>query len=168
MTELLIVFVVNDNVQLMDIAGPADVFAEANTLYGQPIYRSILVAPQKTIRSSCGFVMQADYCLEGINALSIDTLLVAGAPNAARSAPAQGVIQWLSHTASQARRLRPFFAAGAATASFLWFALLGYGTHFLQPFFASPRSWKILDLLIGCIMLALAALLLWQGVLHTL
>ncbi|PAL24002.1 SMR family transporter [Acetobacter syzygii] len=104
MTELLIVFVVNDNVQLMDIAGPADVFSEANTLYGQPIYRSILVAPQKTIRSSCGFVMQADYCLEDINALSIDRLLVAGAPNAARSVPAQGVIQWLSHTAPQARR----------------------------------------------------------------
>ncbi|MCP1220353.1 GlxA family transcriptional regulator [Acetobacter orientalis] len=104
MTELLIVFVVNDNVQLMDIAGPADVFAEANTLHGQPIYRSIIVAPQKTIRSSCGFVVQADYCLEDINALSIDTLLVAGAPNAARSVPAPEVIQWLSHTAPQARR----------------------------------------------------------------
>lgn len=64
--------------------------------------------------------------------------------------------------------LRPFFAAGAASASFLWFASLGYGARLLQPLFASPRSWQILDLLIGCIMLALAALLLWQGVLHTL
>ena len=34
MTELVIVFAVTDGVQLMDIAGPADVFAEANTLHG--------------------------------------------------------------------------------------------------------------------------------------
>lgn len=104
MTELLIVFVVNDNVQLMDIAGPADVFAEANTLHGRPIYRPVIVAPKKTIRSSCGFVVQADYCLEDLASLSIDTLLVAGAPDAARSAPPPDFVQWLSKTAPQARR----------------------------------------------------------------
>ncbi|MFT9027108.1 GlxA family transcriptional regulator [Acetobacter indonesiensis] len=104
MTELLIVFVVNDNVQLMDIAGPADVFAEANTLHGRPVYRSVIAAPQKSIRSSCGFALEADYRLQELNTLSIDTLLVAGAPDAAHSLPAPEFIQWLSDTAPNTRR----------------------------------------------------------------
>ncbi|MBS1001221.1 GlxA family transcriptional regulator [Acetobacter persici] len=104
MTELLVVFVINHNVQLMDIAGPADVFAEANTLRGQPVYRCVIAAPQKSIRSSCGFVVQADYCLKDIHTLCIDTLLVAGAPDAAHSLPAPDFIQWLCDTAPQARR----------------------------------------------------------------
>ena len=76
----------------------------------------------------------------------------------------------LMGTASTAQpiALRPFFAAGAASASFLWFASLGYGARLLQPIFTRPRAWQILDMLIGCIMLFLAFLLLWQGVLHTL
>lgn len=70
----------------------------------------------------------------------------------------------LMGTASTAQPLplRPFFAAGAASASFLWFGVLGYGARLLQPLFATPKSWKILDLVIGCVMLFLAALLLRQ------
>jgi L-lysine exporter family protein LysE/ArgO len=71
----------------------------------------------------------------------------------------------LMGTASTAQPLplRPFFAAGAASASFLWFGALGYGACFLQPLFATPKSWKILDVVIGCVMLFLAILLLRQG-----
>ncbi|NLI27473.1 MAG: amino acid transporter [Acetobacter sp.] len=71
----------------------------------------------------------------------------------------------LMGTASTAQPLplRPFFAAGAASASFLWFGALGYGARFLQPLFATPKSWKILDVVIGCVMLFLAILLLRQG-----
>ena len=71
----------------------------------------------------------------------------------------------LMGTASTAQPLplRPFFAAGAASASFLWFGALGYGARFLQPLFATPKSWKIMDLVIGCMMLFLANLLLRQG-----
>lgn len=104
MKELLIVFVVSDNVQLMDIAGPADVFAEANTLHGQPVYRSVIVAPHKSIRSSCGFLLQADYLLEELNTLSVDTLLVAGAPDAAQRVAEPDFIQWLSNASLQVRR----------------------------------------------------------------
>lgn len=70
----------------------------------------------------------------------------------------------LMGTASTAQplHLRPFFAAGAASASFSWFGALGYGARFLQPLFATPKSWKILDLVIGCVMLFLAILLLRQ------
>ncbi|MEL6921296.1 MAG: LysE/ArgO family amino acid transporter [Pseudomonadota bacterium] len=52
--------------------------------------------------------------------------------------------------------LRPLFAAGAVAASFVWFFSLGYGARLLQPLFAKPRSWRVLDGLIGCVMLAIA------------
>lgn len=52
---------------------------------------------------------------------------------------------------------RWWFAAGAAAASIVWFAALGYGARLLAPLFARPRAWQALDLLIGVVMLALAA-----------
>ena len=55
---------------------------------------------------------------------------------------------------------RPLFMAGAAIASFAWFASLGFGARFLAPLFARPSAWQILDLAIGLMMLLLAASLL--------
>lgn len=48
------------------------------------------------------------------------------------------------------------FAAGAMTASVVWFFALGFGARFLGRFFASPRAWRILDVVIGVVMLGLA------------
>lgn len=42
---------------------------------------------------------------------------------------------------------RPIFVAGAATASFACFAALAYGARLLQPRFARPAAWRILDAL---------------------
>jgi L-lysine exporter family protein LysE/ArgO len=52
------------------------------------------------------------------------------------------------------------FAAGAMTASFIFFFSLGYGAKLLRPLFEKPRAWKILDFLIGIIMLSIAISLL--------
>ena len=49
-----------------------------------------------------------------------------------------------------------WFAAGAGLASILWFCGLGYGSRLLRGFFGSPRSWRILDLIIAAVMLGLA------------
>lgn len=51
---------------------------------------------------------------------------------------------------------RPWFVMGAATASFAWFASLGFGARFLAPLFAQPITWRMLDLLIALMMSALA------------
>lgn len=56
------------------------------------------------------------------------------------------------------------FMIGAASASFAWFASLGFGARFLAPLFAKPVAWRILDLAIGVMMLALSMSLL-RGVL---
>jgi len=55
---------------------------------------------------------------------------------------------------------RPLFMAGAALASVSWFSALGFGARFLVPLFARPTAWRALDLVIGAVMLLLAASLL--------
>ncbi|MDY6807933.1 MAG: LysE family transporter [Actinomycetota bacterium] len=52
------------------------------------------------------------------------------------------------------------FAIGACLASLLWFATLGGGATRLSRFFASPRSWRMLDAVVAVVMLAMGAMLL--------
>ena len=48
------------------------------------------------------------------------------------------------------------YGLGAVTASFVWFFGLGYGARLLQPVFAKPAAWRVLDVLIGIVMALLA------------
>lgn len=57
-------------------------------------------------------------------------------------------------------RARFAFGAGACVASFAWFFGLGYGARLLQPVFARPAAWRVLDTLIGLVMCAIAIALL--------
>lgn len=52
------------------------------------------------------------------------------------------------------------FALGAMSAAALWFTSLGFGARLLAPWFAKPAAWRVLDALIGAVMLALAATLI--------
>jgi L-lysine exporter family protein LysE/ArgO len=61
--------------------------------------------------------------------------------------------------AQQPASLQGWFAAGASTASLLWFSALGFGARWLAPWFARPRAWQVLDGLIGLTMWLLSALL---------
>jgi L-lysine exporter family protein LysE/ArgO len=59
---------------------------------------------------------------------------------------------------------RWLFAAGASTASVLWFLALGYGARLLLPVFRSPLAWRVFDVAIAVFMLTLAVVLLRQSV----
>lgn len=48
------------------------------------------------------------------------------------------------------------FLLGAVFASGLWFFGLGYGARLLIPLFKRPKTWRILDFAIGCIMWLIA------------
>lgn len=52
------------------------------------------------------------------------------------------------------------FGIGAVTSSFVFFFSLGYGACLLAPIMQSARAWRILDILIGLVMWALAIKLL--------
>ena len=55
-----------------------------------------------------------------------------------------------------------WFALGAMSAASAWFLLLGFGARLLSPWFAKPSAWRVLDGVIGAVMLALAATLVLQ------
>lgn len=57
-----------------------------------------------------------------------------------------------------------WFALGGALASLLWFFVLGYGARALTRFFATPRSWQILDWCVAVIMVVIAVRLVLSGV----
>lgn len=53
------------------------------------------------------------------------------------------------------------FALGAMAASFTFFFTLGFGARLLRPVFASQAAWRVLDVLVGIAMLAIALKLVW-------
>lgn len=91
-------------------------------------------------------------------------------PRAARRAVATALaLTWLnphvyldtvlflgSVAASRGEDGRWWFALGAVAASILWFVGLGYGAGRAHRLLASPRSWQVLDAVIGLTMLLLA------------
>jgi L-lysine exporter family protein LysE/ArgO len=52
------------------------------------------------------------------------------------------------------------FAAGAMLASFVFFFSLGYAAAWLRPIFARPMSWRVLEVVVGVTMWAIAYKLL--------
>src|ERR1700736_1412712 len=105
-------------VQLLDVSGPLDVFAEANAQAGNSPYSlSVVAAEPGPIRSSSGVRLMPDRVI-GIDAdLKPDTLLIAGCPNTV-DVPADGkVVDWLRRKAPAARRVgsgcRGFYLAAA-------------------------------------------------------
>ena len=51
---------------------------------------------------------------------------------------------------------RGVFGVGAAAASVVWFAALGFGARFLGRWLDNPRAWRVLDGVIALVMWALA------------
>jgi transcriptional regulator GlxA family with amidase domain len=100
-----IVIVAMPGVQFLDVAGPLDVFAEANVQAGYPAYGLLVAGAQPgPIRSSSGVRLMPDRIIDRDFAEPIDTLLVAGCPNAAE-VPANGMmVDWLRRRAPKTRR----------------------------------------------------------------
>jgi len=58
---------------------------------------------------------------------------------------------------------RWWFAGGATAASAVWFTALGTGGRTLSQRLAHPRTWQVIDVLVGLTMLTIAALLVVNG-----
>ena len=93
-------------VQLLDVSGPLDVFAEANAQIGGPAYRLLVIGTKAgPIRSSSGVRLVADQIIgQDTPEISLDTLLVAGCPNAADVPAGDRVVDWVRRRARQSRR----------------------------------------------------------------
>jgi len=92
-------------VQMLDVAGPLDVFAEANVQAGAEAYRlSVVGAGPGPIVSSAGLRLAPDERVGG-DGEAFDTLLVAGAPHFDEASVDAGVLDWLRGQAQRTRRI---------------------------------------------------------------
>ncbi|RED18481.1 LysE/ArgO family amino acid transporter [Pontivivens insulae] len=66
----------------------------------------------------------------------------------------------LGSISTQYAGARLAFGAGAVTASFTFFFMLGFGASLLRPLFARPASWRVLDAIVALIMATIAILLI--------
>src|SRR5690348_4222303 len=90
-------------VQLLDVSGPLDVFAQANLEMGRELYALRVVASEPgPIRSSSGVRLLPDLVVG--EPARFDTLLVAGAPEAARMSLSEELLRWIRSSAAKARR----------------------------------------------------------------
>lgn len=69
-------------VQMLDVSGPMDVFAEANQQRGREVYKlSVMAINDPIVTSSSGTRILADMILDAPLPDNLDTFLVAGAPS---------------------------------------------------------------------------------------
>ena len=94
-----------DGVQLLDVAGPADVFAEANVQSKVEEYDiRILGVTAGSIKASSGMRLTVRDVLGEMDGVRFDTLLVAGAPHLHRRARDKQLLARLRTAAKAARR----------------------------------------------------------------
>jgi transcriptional regulator GlxA family with amidase domain len=93
-------------VQLLDVAGPADVFAEAARQLGRPRAYGVQVIGTQAgaLRTSCGLRLAADTTILSHRA-PLDTLLVAGSPDVDALPAGPQLHAWLTAQARSARRV---------------------------------------------------------------
>lgn len=69
----------------------------------------------------------------------------------------------LGNLANQHEPARWVFAAGAMTASIVWFTALGFSAHALAKPLNHPTTWRVVDFGVGIVMLLIATRLLLSG-----
>ncbi|WP_377831216.1 GlxA family transcriptional regulator (plasmid) [Bradyrhizobium lupini] len=91
-----VAIVVYDGVQALDVAGPLDVFSEANTfLANADRYETVLIAAHRNpLRASNGIRLMADLTFEEATG-GFDIILVAGAPTPPEAEPDPSLVEWV-------------------------------------------------------------------------
>lgn len=104
-------------VQMLDVAGPVDVFAEAGRQLGAPAYelRVIGTTPGPIVSSSGMSFLPDGTILDPLG--PVDTLLVAGSPTMTGVLTDEPTLAWLREAASSARRYGSVCSGAFALAS---------------------------------------------------
>ncbi|KNC05896.1 AraC family transcriptional regulator [Pantoea sp. RIT-PI-b] len=92
-------------VQLLDVCGPLDVFAEANRLLKRQVYSSrIISVTDAEVQASSGVRLNADLLLENSDNFTPHTLLIAGAPGIADFAADESTLHALTGLCERSQR----------------------------------------------------------------
>ncbi|MHC6225108.1 GlxA family transcriptional regulator [Pseudomonas sp. X10] len=103
MTVRTVAIAIHNGVQALDVAGPMDVFHEANTyLASEDQYETVLVATDYSpLRASNRMQLRADLTFAEATG-TFDILLVAGGPTLPDATPDPSLIEWVSKAPNQA------------------------------------------------------------------
>ncbi len=98
MVSQKVAMVIHDGVQALDVAGPIDVFAEANMFVapGSGYQTSLIAASHKPLRTSGGMLISANLTFEEATG-GFDIILVAGGPALPDADPDPTLLEWLRH-----------------------------------------------------------------------
>lgn len=100
-----VVFFVDDELELLDLAGPSDVFDGANRLGASPPYEIVVVSPDgRPVRSASGIRVMVDAAADRLDP-SVHTLVVAGGWRHQRTAEDRRALAGLRRLADQAARV---------------------------------------------------------------
>ena len=129
-------------------AGAAFLFAYGVFAARRALRPAALTADGPAVRSSLAATLATVLALTWLNPhVYLDTVVLLGS-----IANTHGDDRW-------------WFGIGAVLGSIVWFTALGFGARLLQPVFARPAAWRVLDAIIAVVMVALAVSLL-VGALH--
>lgn len=103
MTVKTVAIVIQEGVQALDVAGPVDVFNEANAYIAEEDrYETSLVSMNRTpLRASNKMQIVPDLAFEEVRG-NFDIVLIAGGPELPDASPAAGLIEWINETAQHA------------------------------------------------------------------
>jgi transcriptional regulator GlxA family with amidase domain len=119
----LVVVPAFDDVQLLDVAGPVQVFASANEMacgtrgapsHGAPYRIAVVSRRGGPIRSSSGLPLFTQPIAKAVSGQRIDTLILPGGPGVHRAASDKRFMAWIRHQVSATRR-----TASVCTGAFL-------------------------------------------------
>ena len=119
----LVVILAFEDVQLLDVAGPVQVFASANEIgcgtrgassHGAPYRIAVVSRRGGPIRSSSGLPLVTQPIAKTVGNKRVDTLIVPGGPGVDRAANDKNTVAWICRHVSAARR-----SASVCTGAFL-------------------------------------------------
>lgn len=92
-------------VQMLDVCGPMDVFAEANRVLKRNFYtQHVIAVTGSIIHSSSGVKLAADAAVSDSDGFSAHTFLVAGAPDIADYQPDVHMLTWINAMCDSSQR----------------------------------------------------------------
>ncbi|WP_267902932.1 DJ-1/PfpI family protein [Sinorhizobium meliloti] len=102
-----VAIVAMQGVQLLDVIGPSDVFAEANRQSGLAYYSVEVVSTSGSpVRGSSGLALIPDRLIDE-EPCEVDTLLVAGDPLIQERPLTENLLRWVNQTSASANRVDP-------------------------------------------------------------
>ena len=113
MKSKTVALLVTPDVQLLDVSGPRDVFAEANVQAGSDVYQvRVFGSVPGAIRSLSGVSLMPDAVIGKNLNEKVDTLLVVGVPNGIEPWLDTCVIDWLRDVIPSVRRYGSICSGG--------------------------------------------------------